>query len=69
MTEEPILLLDIWTTPSFSLMILSAFFTFMSVGILIWYISMFNLEERGYTLFANGANYATLTVGGAVTAH
>ncbi|PVI06245.1 MFS general substrate transporter [Periconia macrospinosa] len=62
---DPILPLDIWTAPSFGLMILSAFFTFMSVGIVIWYISLFNILFRGYTLFLNGAAYATLAVCGA----
>jgi hypothetical protein len=50
------------------MMILSSFFTFMSVGIVIWYISLYNLQFRNYTLFQNAANYATLAVGGAITA-
>ncbi|KAK9244495.1 hypothetical protein V1506DRAFT_522695 [Lipomyces tetrasporus] len=68
--NEPILPLDIWPAPSFSIMIVVsfAFFSFMSVGIVIWYISIWNLTIRHYTLFLNGAGYATLAVCGTVAA-
>ncbi|KAK9252329.1 putative MFS-type transporter [Lipomyces tetrasporus] len=68
--NEPILPLDIWPAPSFSIMIVVAFafFSFMSVGIVIWYISIRNLTIRHYTLFLNGAGYATLAVCGTVAA-
>lgn len=67
-TKEPILPLNIWSSPSFSMMILTAFLSFMSVGIVIWYISIWNLQIRHYTLFLNGASYATLAVCGALAA-
>ncbi|KAH7324920.1 major facilitator superfamily domain-containing protein [Stachybotrys elegans] len=66
--KDPILPFDIWKAPSFSWMIVSAFFTFMAVGIVIWYISLWNLQLRHYSLFLNGAAYATLAVCGAVAA-
>jgi len=66
--KNPILPFDIWTTPSFSVMILAALFTFMGVGIVIWYITLWNQQIRHYTLFLNGAAYAPLAVGGAVAA-
>jgi hypothetical protein len=50
------------------MMIISAFFTFMAVGIVIWYISLWNLKVRHYTLFLNGAGYAPLAVCGAIAA-
>lgn len=66
--QEPILPLNIWSAPSFSMMTLSAFFSFMSVGIVIWYISVWNLEVRHYTLLSNAASFATLAVCGAAAA-
>ncbi|KAH8820244.1 major facilitator superfamily domain-containing protein [Xylogone sp. PMI_703] len=66
--KQPILPLDIWSAPSFGMMILSAFFTFMAVGMVIWYITVWNLQIRHYTLLLNGAAYATLAVMGAVAA-
>ncbi|KFY92969.1 hypothetical protein V498_04639 [Pseudogymnoascus sp. VKM F-4517 (FW-2822)] len=67
-TKEPILPLDIWSAPSFGVMILSSFSAFMSVGIAIWYISIWNLEVRHYTLLSNAAAFATLGVCGAAAA-
>jgi MFS family permease len=67
-TAEPILPLDIWSKPSFSIMILSAFLSFMSVGIVIWYISVWNLQVRHYTLFSNAAAFSALAVCGAAAA-
>lgn len=66
--KSPILPLDIWKAPSFGAMIVSAFFTFMAVGIVIWYITLWNLQIRHYSILLNGATYATLAVCGAVVA-
>jgi MFS family permease len=66
--SEPILPLNIWTAPSFGVMILSAFLTFMGVGITIWYISQYNRTLRHYTPLSGAAAWMTLTVGGAVAA-
>lgn len=66
--KQPILPLDIWAAPSFGPMIISTFFTFMSVGMTIWYVTVWNLQVRHYTLFLNGAAYVTLAVMGAVAA-
>jgi hypothetical protein len=67
-TAEPILPLNIWSKPSFSIMIVSAFSAFMSVGIAIWYISVWNLQVRHYTLLSNAAAFSTLGVCGAAAA-
>ncbi|KFX88787.1 hypothetical protein V490_07397 [Pseudogymnoascus sp. VKM F-3557] len=67
-TKNPILPLDIWSVPSFGIMILSSFSAFMSVGIVIWYISIWNLEVRHYTLLSNAAAFATLGVCGVAAA-
>ncbi|PON22086.1 hypothetical protein TGAM01_v208960 [Trichoderma gamsii] len=64
----PILPFDIWSAPSFSVMIVSSFLSFMSVGIVIWYMSVWNLEVRHYTLLSNAAAFATLAVCGAAAA-
>lgn len=49
-------------------MITATFFTFMAVGIDIWYINVWNRTLKGYTSLLNGANYQTLTVSGALAA-
>jgi hypothetical protein len=64
--KEPILPLNIWTAPSFGLVILVSFLSIMAVGILIWYITLYNQVLRHYTIFASSATYATLAVMGAV---
>lgn len=67
-TKNPILPLNIWSAPSFSIMIISSFSAFMSVGIVIWYISIWNLKVRQYTLLSNAAAFATLAVCGTAAA-
>jgi hypothetical protein len=66
--KQPILPFDIWVAPSFAAMVTVTFFIFMAVGIGIWYITIWNSEIRGYTLFANGGAFATLAVCGAIAA-
>ncbi|KAK2021798.1 MFS general substrate transporter [Colletotrichum zoysiae] len=66
--KDPILPFDIWKAPSFGWMTVSAFFTCMAVGIIIWYISLWNLQIRHYSLFLNAAGFATLAVCGAIAA-
>jgi hypothetical protein len=67
-TANPILPLDIWSAPSFSMMILASFFAFMSVGISIWYSALWNLEVRHYTLLSTAAAFTPLGVGGTIAA-
>ncbi|CEN62352.1 hypothetical protein ASPCAL08988 [Aspergillus calidoustus] len=62
--KNPILPFNIWGAPSFGLMTLSTFLAFMSVGIVLWYMSAWNLTIRDFSLFLNGASYATLAVFG-----
>jgi MFS family permease len=40
----------------------------MAVGIVIWYINTWDYQIRGYTQLLNGASFATLAVGGTLTA-
>ncbi|TVY58742.1 putative MFS-type transporter, partial [Lachnellula suecica] len=64
----PILPLTIWTTPSFTWVILVSYLAFMAVGIVIWYVTLFKQVLRHYTIFASSATYATLAVAGTVFA-
>ncbi|KAF7556465.1 hypothetical protein G7Z17_g1461 [Cylindrodendrum hubeiense] len=66
--KEPVLPLTIWASPSFAAMAISAFLTFMGVGIAIWYITAWNINIRGYTIFSSAAAYVPLAVCGAVAA-
>ena len=49
-------------------MIISAFLTFMGVGIAIWYVSEWNINIRGYSIFLTAAAYTPLAVCGALAA-
>lgn len=66
--KEPVLPLNIWNSPSFSAMTISAFLTFMGVGISIWYITAWNIYVRHYTIFSASAAYVPLTIGGCCAA-
>ncbi|UKZ56489.1 hypothetical protein TrVGV298_010326 [Trichoderma virens] len=66
--KEPVLLLTIWKSPSFVAMTVSAFLTFMGVGIVVWYITAWNFYVRHYSIFICAAAYAPLAVCGAIAA-
>lgn len=66
--KEPILPFDIWKAPSFVPMIIATFFTFMAVGISLWYISLWNTEIRGYSILLNGATFWALGLSGPIAA-
>ncbi|KAH7267961.1 major facilitator superfamily domain-containing protein [Fusarium solani] len=63
--DQPIIPMSIWSSPSFSMMIVSAFISFMSFGMLLWYVTVWNLEVRGYSVLLNAAAFVPLTIGGA----
>ncbi|RSL46781.1 hypothetical protein CEP51_015879 [Fusarium floridanum] len=50
---------------SWTMMIVSAFISFMSFGMLLWYVTVWNQEVRGYSVLLNAAAFVPLTVGGA----
>lgn len=66
--KEPILPLTIWTAPSFGLVILVSFLAIMSIGIVIWYVNLYNQVIRNYTIFSSSATYAALAVTGVIAA-
>ncbi|KAK4500417.1 hypothetical protein PRZ48_008606 [Zasmidium cellare] len=66
--SSPILPFSIWQAPSFKLMLLVVFFSFMSLGIFLWYFSLIGLNIRQYSIIENGANYQPLTILGAAAA-
>lgn len=66
--KEPIMPLTIWKSPSFSSLIVSVTLSFMSVGLAVWYISVWNINIRGYSIFLNAAGFAPLAVMGVVGA-
>lgn len=68
MAKEPILPLTIWTAPSFGLVILVSFLTIMAIGILIWYIILYNEVLRNYTILETAAGYVTLAIMGVIAA-
>ena len=66
--KEPILPLNIFAAPSFAPMIISVFVSFMSVGISNWYVVLFNIRVRHYTLFGNAAAWSPFIITGTVAA-
>ena len=67
-SKDPVLPVGIMRSRPFSAMILSAFLTFMAVGIAIWYVSEWNMYVRGYSIFLTAASYTPLAVCGAMAA-
>jgi hypothetical protein len=67
-TKPPVLPMSIFKAPTFAAMIVAAFLTFISVGIIIWYIKLINFTIRRYTIFSDAANFANLAVCGACAA-
>lgn len=63
--KEPIMPMDIWGSPSFSMMIFSSFVSFMGFGMLLWYTTAWQIQLRGYTILLNAATFVPLAVGGA----
>jgi MFS family permease len=66
--RSAILPFDIWQAKSFGLLLLLVFFSYMSLGIWLWYFALFSINIRGYTLIETGANYAPLAIGGTMAA-
>ncbi|KAH7061278.1 major facilitator superfamily domain-containing protein [Macrophomina phaseolina] len=66
--KDPILPFDIWGAPSFPALILVSLMAFMSFGVLIWYISLWPLTIRHWSLLLVSAAIVPLTVFGAVAA-
>ncbi|KAI8663202.1 MFS domain-containing protein [Fusarium keratoplasticum] len=50
---------------AYGMMIVSAVISFMSFGMLLWYVTVWNLEVRGYSVLLNAAAFVPLTIGGA----
>lgn len=66
--SAPILPFDIWTAPSFGILIVAAFLCFMSFGILLWYFMIWQLTIRDWSLLSTSASIMPFTIGGAIAA-
>jgi MFS family permease len=66
--EEPILPFNIWKAPSFGLLMLTIFFSFMSLGIFFWYMNIYMITIRGDSLITVGLQYLPLTIVGCMVA-
>lgn len=65
---EPILPFNIWKAPSFGVLMLTIFFSFMSLGIFFWYMNIYMITIRGDTLIQVGVQYLPLTIVGCANA-
>lgn len=64
--KEPILPFNIWKSPSFGTLMITIFFSFMSLGIYFWYMNMYMQTIRGDSLIQTGVQYLPLTIVGAL---
>ncbi|RAL59860.1 hypothetical protein DID88_000489 [Monilinia fructigena] len=65
---DPILRFNIWKAPSFGLLMLTIFFSFMSLGIFFWYMNAYMQNIRGDSLILTGVKYLPLTIVGCAVA-
>ncbi|KAJ6189683.1 major facilitator superfamily domain-containing protein [Penicillium mononematosum] len=68
MAKEPILPFNIWKAPSFGFLMLTIFFSFMSLGIYFWYMNVYMITIRGDSLIKVGVQYLPLTIVGCANA-
>ncbi|KAH6639609.1 major facilitator superfamily domain-containing protein [Boeremia exigua] len=66
--KEPILPFNIWKAPSFGILMLTIFFSFMSLGIFFWYMNVYMITIRGDSLIRVGVQYLPLTIVGSMVA-
>jgi MFS family permease len=66
--KHPILPFNIWKAPSFGVLMLVLFFAFMSIGIYIWYCTIFLYNIRGFNPVMVGVGFLPLTVLGTAAA-
>ncbi|ETI19980.1 hypothetical protein G647_08995 [Cladophialophora carrionii CBS 160.54] len=66
--KHPILPFDIWKAPSFLAMIIATFFTFMAVGVHVWYTTLWNSNIRGFSMLLVAAAWQPLTIFGTIAA-
>ncbi|KAK4038322.1 aminotriazole resistance protein [Parachaetomium inaequale] len=64
--KEPILPFNLWNAPSFGILMLAIFFSFMSLGIYFWYMNIYMQTIRGDSLIQTGVQYLPLTIVGAI---
>jgi MFS family permease len=60
--SSPILLFNIWRAPPFGLLMLVIFFAFMSLGIFLWYCTIFMINLRHDSLIQVGVQFLPLTI-------
>ncbi|KAK3177154.1 hypothetical protein OEA41_008482 [Lepraria neglecta] len=66
--KEPILPFNIWKAPSFGILMIAIFFSFMSLGIFFWYMNIYMQTIRGDSLIRVGVQYLPLTIVGCANA-
>ncbi|PTB66876.1 MFS general substrate transporter [Trichoderma citrinoviride] len=61
---SPIIPFDIWAVPSFGALIIVLFFVFMSLGIYIWYVTVFLANLRNWDPVLLGCSFLPMAVSG-----
>lgn len=60
--RSPIISVSIWREPSFTPLILTAFLIFMSLGIYIWYVTLFLATIRGFDSVLQGCAFLPMSL-------
>lgn len=66
--REPILPFNIWTVPSFGILVIVILLSFMSIHIFLWYMHVYMITIRGDSLIQVGLQFLPLTIGGSAMA-
>ncbi|RFU76607.1 hypothetical protein TARUN_5633 [Trichoderma arundinaceum] len=61
---SPIIPFDVWKVPSFAALILVLFFVFMSLGIYLWYVTVFLANLRNWNPVLLGCSFLPMAVSG-----
>ena len=64
LAKDPILPFNIWKAPSFGYLTVALFFSFMSIGIYLWYMNLYMQTIRGDSLIRVGVQWLPITIGG-----
>ena len=64
--KEPIVPTSVWTRPSFTPLIVAVFLIMMSFGAFLWYIEVWELTVRNYTIIAAGASISPIVFSGSI---
>ncbi|KAI0337048.1 MFS general substrate transporter [Trametopsis cervina] len=64
--SEPLVPITVWTRPSFTPLLLCVGLIMMSMGVFLWYLTIWQISVRHFTIIAAGASLVPLLITGMV---